>query len=450
MFNPTDLLSTDNTPDNLHNVNGGKAKTVLASVNQTMSEEEFKKLLNRAMRHEQQLRKKIRKARKNGKKGWLRNHVHRYLTSYDAKLTVLVNRIKDMRRGTKLKPNFILSLVDQITLYAGCDEIVKVNVRPKKSGSDYGRPVLSFGHIERTRQEMLRRVMKDAVKEPCKNQFSTRRGVNRAIRLVKKHLVEGFVHVIEADIVSCYANYDKSKLPELFDPIPAKIIQEVLVPNLMGRLELYKESPLWVSQSDLNAPLAILEQKADPVFLKARCGLMQGSAASPLASELLLAEVMRVMTDAPGPVVNYADNFVLMAKTPNDALTMYKALFVLLRKHPAGPLSLKIEWRTFKDNGCFEFLGYIFEVTEKGFSIEPTNDNRQKFHEQVNREYKRILSKDMSPTRRMARIKELRGYVNSWTGAFIEAPEAVKIRKLWFSRLDTAENSNLLFKSDFL
>ncbi len=449
LFNPATPKTTENSITAPIPVNGGTSEPGNALPPSEMPIDEFKKRVVRAKRREEHLRKKIDKARKKGKQNWLRLPIHRYLNSHDVKLAVLVDRWNKKRRRKVLNSKLLLTLVQQIDPFNKCGEQVTVNIRPKNSDSeDWGRPILSFRLVESTHQEMLRRVMANGMRKTTNQQYSSRRGRPKAIKEVKKHLADGFVHVIEADIKSCYASYDKSKLPELFQPIPGKVIQEILVPELMGRLVLHKESPLIVSQPMLNAPLDVLWENADPVFVQARLGLMQGSVASPLASDILLTQVMQGMADAPGKVVNYADNFALMAKTQNDVMSMFQTLRSLLKDHPAGPLSLKNEWETSKTNGYFEFLGYDIMIGKFSIYFEPTMDNYQKFHEEVNRQYKRILTKTLSKMRRLKRIKRLREYVRSWTDAFIESPEAQKIRERWNDKLDKVLSSKLLFKSD--
>jgi hypothetical protein len=421
-------------------VNCGEKSLSISGPVSWLNEHDFRQALDRARKREKLLLQRILKARDKGKRGWMRYHVNRYLTSHSVKLTVLVDRWHHKKRRKKLNWKLLQSLAQHIDMFEKSDRPVSVLVRPKKSGSDYGRAVLSFDLVERTRQEILRRVMTRALPPLPSNQFSSRRGRTKAVRQVQKYLDEGSVYVVTVDIKSCYPSFDRSKLPELFHPIAEKVIREVLVPELGGRLGLNVESPITVSLSDLNAPLEQLEQNAPPVFVQARRGLMQGAVASSLASDFLLSPIMRELLDAPGAIVNYADNFVLIAKTPNEAKFIFETLQGLMKVHPAGPLSLKIDGYAFEKGQSFEFLGYRFLWGLDGYVLHPTNDNREIFTKEAKRRFQRIALSETAGEAK-DRIKRLRNYVRNWTSAFSASDEAKQLQSQWNQRLDNASKS---------
>src|SRR6266542_2348573 len=57
------------------------------------------------------------------------------------------------------------------------------------------------------------------------------------------------------------------------------------------------------------------------VLAEARQGIPQGSAASPLLAEMLLASALRQLPTG-GEVFAYLDNFLVMAKSEQDAVSM--------------------------------------------------------------------------------------------------------------------------------
>jgi len=91
-----------------------------------------------------------------------------------------------------------------------------------------------------------------------------------------------------------------------------------------------------------------------------RKGLTVGSKASPLLAEYLLRWVIDQLPKDLGVVVNYADNFLCMAKDANDALALDKALRTALKSHPAGPLKPNEPPGAREPGTQFSFLGYTF------------------------------------------------------------------------------------------
>jgi hypothetical protein len=300
--------------------------------------------LRRAKRRERNLRQRLRNAKKLGKWKKVRHLLGEYLASYDVRLAVTDDRVKRLKGTKRPALEAYPTLADEANPFIHREDPVGVRLIRKKEGSNDGRPVLSFDLPDQIAQEVLRRAMQAGLPNPSKHQFGGRGGVSGAIRTASEYFSQGYVHVVEADIRKCYANFDRHQIPACLSPIPEKVIREVLVPELQGRLFSSQEGD-WFSYAPLNAPLHELAAARHEECVQARSGLPQGSAASPLASELLLAPVVdELVQTCSGKVVVYADNFLLMAKTHNEAVSMYCTLKFLLEEHPAGPLSLKLEW----------------------------------------------------------------------------------------------------------
>jgi hypothetical protein len=136
-------------------------------------------------------------------------------------------------------------------------------------------------------------------------------------------------------------------------------------------------------------------------------------------------------------VVVYADNFLLMAKTHNEAMSMFNTLKLLLEEHPAGPLSLKLEWDSAK-HPTFEFLGYMFDTVD-GLSITPTDENRAKFERKARNYLRRYQNEHLTLARRQAALKKLKQHIKSWTSAFGCSPQAEAIRQKWEAKIQITD-----------
>src|SRR6266536_2808805 len=144
----------------------------------------------------------------------------------------------------------------------------------------------------------------------------------------------GYGHARETDIKDFYPSFDGSKLVELV-PVQKRVIERVLLSEhlniLPGTLHHTTASCFGPADTD-QGELAPLEK----YLADARRGIPQGSAASPILAEMLLAPLLsQVPTGV--EVVAYADNILVLAKNESDADAMTESLGIALKKHPAAP-----------------------------------------------------------------------------------------------------------------
>jgi RNA-directed DNA polymerase len=168
--------------------------------------------------------------------------------------------------------------------------------------------------------------------------FRPNRGCKDALREVEQLLKSGHIHIVDADIKA------------YFDSIPHELLmQEVRKHIADGRV------------------LALLE-----AFLKADIldgmdrwipegGTPQGAVISPLLANLFLHPVDCAMAEAGYKMVRYADDFVLLCKSPDEAqaaLAMVGKLIVErgLLLHPDKTKIVDMS----QPRAGFDFLGYHF------------------------------------------------------------------------------------------
>lgn len=316
---------------------------------------------------EKKLARRVRAAYDSDNKTLIHNAVARYLNSYAARY---VASSQASRSSGRLSHKTVEQIAKELNVWRPCDENVKISLAWKdrtgkpNGGSEHDprpRVILSFGTEHRARQMLVRNLMK-AKWNVAESQTMFAGGRPRAVKLVKQNFAEGYHSVFEVDVYRCFKSFSRQGITE-FLCLPEKVTDYVLGARSL-RLELSSGSKKDVIHRSPDCPYSDMElfmerfgQDWDP----AQLGLIEGSSASPFASELLLAPVCEVLASCGyGRVVNYADNFLLMAKSQGDLRKLYNTLRKELRAHPAGPLQVNECFRSYQPGRAFEFLGYRF------------------------------------------------------------------------------------------
>lgn len=321
----------------------------------------------KATRQEKKLAGNVKVAFNNGSKGRLRSTVRDYVNSYSARLVAAAEAVDSCKRKTHKD---VLQIAREMNVWRFCDERVDVNVAfrqvPPQRGQNAqydirARVTLSFGPENQARQILVRNVLK-AMWRTSQAQTMLDGGRTRAARLVQDFYAEGYQHTLEADIYRCFPSFDNRGIGN-FLCLPEKVTRHVLGasslnlhPSRQCRKEVLYHSPS-LPCTPMEQFMEMFGEDWDP----AQLGLIEGSKASPFAAELLLAPVCEALTKSGlGRVVNYADNFVLMAKSKSELKKLTNILRKGLHTHPAGPLQVKDLRNVTKPQMSFEFLGYKF------------------------------------------------------------------------------------------
>ena len=165
------------------------------------------------------------------------------------------------------------------------------------------------------------------------------------------------------------------------------------------------------------------------ILAEARQGIPQGSAASPLLAEMLLALPLKQLPSM-GQVFAYVDNFLIMAKSEHDAVSMSKALGCALKAHPAGPLRPKIKG-VFRAGEPIDFLGH----RHGSVKIEPSPDNLKKFGYEMSRGLSSIKGSSLSPAARARKVRELTRKVDGWASAFKLCENIQLHKEHWLAKI---------------
>ena len=177
---------------------------------------------------------------------------------------------------------------------------------------------------------------------------------------------------------------------------------------------------------------------------KAQRGIPQGSAASPLVAEVLLAPMIYLIPEI-GGIVAYADNILLLAKSKEDVVSMSNALWSALKAHPAGPFQPKV--KHFQATEPIDFLGHRFTRANGVVRIDPTPQNTAKFTKRMEAKLQRLKSAKLTPIARARRIRRLRREILSWTNAFKLCNNIETVRIHWLGKLTQLEGIGTSIKA---
>jgi RNA-directed DNA polymerase len=211
-----------------------------------------------------------------------------------------------------------------------------------KPGSNATRPLGRPAVRDRIVQGALRHVLEPIFETDFAEHsygFRPGRGAKGALRRVDTLLKAGHVWVVDADLKS------------YFDTIPHdRLLALVKTRVADGRV-------LALVESFLRA--GVLEESQG--WKPTECGTPQGGVISPLLANLYLDPLDQQMARAGWEMVRYADDFVILCRTPAEA----QAALVAVRAWvSAAGLTLHPEKTRVVDAsqpGGFDFLGYHFE-----------------------------------------------------------------------------------------
>ena len=387
----------------------------------------------RARAHLEARLTRIQKAHRAGNWRQLRYLTQQYLTSYDARLAATRLASRKMRWDRRPKKTQLRSIAENLNAFQGTREEVRLILIPK--GPDKFRPTLEFGIENRALQYLVLSVLY-AVSELHPRQFATRGGVPAAIAKVAKAMKAGNVHASEIDINNFYASFDGNKLVELV-PVQKRVIMRVMLSEHLAILpgkSLHHTTASCIGPADTDqGELAPLEK----YLADARRGIPQGSAASPILAEMLLAPLL-FQVPTGGEVVAYADNILVMTKTESVAVAMTESLRIALKKHPAGQLWPKI--KSFPQGGPIEFLGHRLLTDDGGLRIQPTAENREKFEGRMNRGLAHLKGSSLSASARRRIVRELKSDLSSHVSNFRRCDGMQSYRQHWSARIASASH----------
>lgn len=373
--------------------------------------------------HLEKLRQRVRDARSGSQRKKL---VSQFLRSHDARLQAILDAYEALDPEFRPEKATLPSLAESLDPWKPCKEPVFLHLRPKNSSPGH-RTVLEFGIAQRARQYHVRRVLGELL-QLHSDQYLFGGGVHEAVEQTAKALQDGCQWVVEIDIINCYPSFDGKKLTKLL-PLPKEVTEYVILSehlNIVPRKITRVIDPGNVDGGN--------QQAAKNALLAARRGIPQGSSASSIVSEAMIAIALEQIPSQ-GVIIAFADNILLLAKTQADLCSMTKACEGALEAHPVG--RLRSRSTVFKKGQSIQFLGHKFDVSMDGVAISPALEHLAKFKERVSTDTD-FLRKTKKRAVRCRRYQELKSFINGWAAAFSLCDDVRKFKKEALSEADEA------------
>jgi hypothetical protein len=390
----------------------------------------------RAGAHLQARLTRIQEAYTFGDRRQLRYLIQQYLASFDARIAATTLAARKMRWDRRPNKTEIEIAAETLNAFHGTCEEVRLELIRK--GPNAFRPTLNFGIENRALQHLVLPVLY-AVAELYPRQFATRGGLPAAIAQVVKAMRAGHLYAREIDIKNFYGSFDGNKLVDLV-PVQKKVIERVLLSEHLDIVPSTLHHIMsCVGPADTGRGEGVPLQK---YLADARRGIPQGSAASPILAEMLLAPLLfQVPAGDAFAVVAYADNILVMAKSESDADAMTESLGLALKKHPAGQLWPTI--KAFPAGGPIDFLGHRLTGHGDAVRIQPTPENWEKFEHKMNRGLARFKKASLAPTARDRLLLQLKSGLSSHVSNFRLCDGMKEYQQYWSAQIAAAKQGGV-------
>jgi RNA-directed DNA polymerase len=277
---------------------------------------------------------------------------------------VSVTRFED-RLGENLK-----ELDDALRTGTYRPQAIRRHLIPKP-GSQECRPL----GIPTVRDRVVQTALRLALEPIFERDFATHsygfrpgKGCKDALRRVDELLKNGYTHVVDADLKSYF-----DTIPH--DRLLALVSRKVSDGRVLNLIEAF------LNQGVLDGLNEVTPEQGTP----------QGAVISPLLSNIYLDPLDHLMAESGWEMVRYADDFVILCRTAEDASGALEAVQEWtaqagLRLHPE-----KTRLVDAKEDG-FDFLGYRFEKGRR--YVRPKS--LDKFRETIRAKTKRTSGESLS------------------------------------------------------
>jgi RNA-directed DNA polymerase len=240
-----------------------------------------------------------------------------------------------------------------------------------KPGSQEKRPLGIPTVQDRVVQTALRMVIEPIFEKAFARQsygFRPNLGCKDALRRVDELLKGGYVHVVDADLKSYFDTIPKDRLLAL---VADKVSDRRVLALVQAFLEqsVLEEAREWVPEQ----------------------GTPQGAVISPLLSNIYLDPLDHRMAEQGYEMVRYADDFVVLCRSPEDATEALAALKDWTASAGLTLHAVKTRLVDARTEG-FDFLGYHFEAGQKW----PRKKSLERFKDTVRAKTKRTAGRSLA------------------------------------------------------
>ena len=199
--------------------------------------------------------------------------------------------------------------------------------------------------------------------------FRPKRGCKAALREVVRLLKAGYTHVVDADIKAYFDSIPR-------EPLMAEVRKYIADGRVLELIEAYlkqeilEELKLWMPEA----------------------GTPQGAVLSPLLANLYLHPVDVAMAQAGYQMIRYADDFVILCRSREDAISAMEKVRTILTERglTLHPDKTRLVDTTTPEGG-FDFLGYHFDQGTRF----PRKKSLKKFKDAIREKTKRTSGKSL-------------------------------------------------------
>lgn len=287
--------------------------------------------------------------------------IAQYLSSTEVKLACAFLAGRKMAERHRPSLGRLLEIPAELDVAQPLKETHRLTVKEKKSGNGDLRFIRNFGPVHRTGQLMVLHVVERLfVPQAWQNTFT---GLPHIVGIIKSALLGGTVYFATLDIKNHYGSFS---IKELVNWLPTP---QMWVENVVGARHASVGD---VKVSSQYIPLSKLILLAQP-------GLPLGSICSPM----IAAHSVSFLKWTPNPhrmLVNYADNFLLLATSSQALWEGIDELTAAVGKLPAGKFQLKTQSDGHAGHG-FDFLGHNLRPHQDKVRVVPSVWNEQALYE---------------------------------------------------------------------
>lgn len=327
-------------------------------------------------------------------------------------------QLRSLKKLKLLPDAAIARRAEHLDLTTACDEPVLWWPEEKKNGGY--RQICDLPVKARVGQLIARDLVLAQWSAPPHFYDCPGRGIHRYVEAVRAAVTNMGPHVLLADIIDCYPSTNIAAISRL-NLIPDEIVRYSLNPaNLTFHHadDQPRERSPWFPCLDRTA------EWTDPR------GLLQGGPASSALLVALLAGVGRLASQD-CQVLGYADDFIIVAATPEAAGTAGGDLARYLTECHAGPLHPHTDLRDARDG--FQHVGCIF--LQSGSDVVDCEIPDGKLTALIERTHRRIRTawSEHRLRRPLQFVKVALGpypWAPSWQRRFVRSEVATTIRSL--------------------
>ena len=351
----------------------------------------FKARVKQAKKQNKKMQNRIARAVASGNRHRALALQSFYIRSASARIEAVAEGHKKLRRSPRRHPTELLEIAMALNPFTGSEEAARVSARDKPNRQF--RPIVSFGIEQKALQILMRNAVWPFVQTDPRQHALTNGGRNAACGRIMDAIRKDAKWFIGLDIRNFYGSINRERINDIIT-VPTGALQATirLPENInIGRI------------GNAIGPINLLDA--------ARRGVSQGSSFSPIIAELVCKEILRSVSSR-FVVINYADDFGIMARTKREAKLISKTLISAARRSRFGHFQLIVKTRHRRVADGFDFLGYFFRKRNGEIRCEPSSKNCQEFFNKSYDHMRRVGRQSLDA------VINLQKYVKSWTAAF--------------------------------